>query len=53
LLTFAVLETEITAVGAQVSLPETSTQVTVDQAEIQEVIVNMLQNSLYWLRQVP
>jgi C4-dicarboxylate-specific signal transduction histidine kinase len=50
---FSVLETEITAVGAQVSLPETSTQVTVDQAEIQEVMVNMLQNSLYWLRQVP
>ncbi len=50
---FAVLETEIAAVGAQVSLPETATQVTVDQAEIQEVIVNLLQNSLYWLRQVP
>jgi len=50
---FSVLETEITAVGAQVSLPDTSTQVTVDQAEIQEVVVNMLQNSLYWLRRVP
>ena len=50
---FSVLETESAAVGAQVSLPDTSTQVTVDQAEIQEVIVNMLQNSLYWLRQVP
>ena len=50
---FAVLETEIAAVGAQVSLPDTDTQVTVDQAEIQEVIVNLLQNSLYWLRQVP
>src|SRR5438876_7697245 len=50
---FSVLETGITAVGAQVSLPETNTQVTVDQAEIQEVIVNMLQNSLYWLCQVP
>jgi C4-dicarboxylate-specific signal transduction histidine kinase len=50
---FSVLETEIAAVGAQVSLPETSTQVTVDQAEIQEVMVNMLQNSLHWLLQVP
>src|SRR5712691_10908506 len=50
---FAVLDTEIAAVGAQVSLPDTSMQVTVDQAEIQEVIVNLLQNSLYWLRQVP
>jgi len=37
----------------QVSLPDTSTQVTVDQAEIQEVMVNMLQNSLYCLAQVP
>jgi hypothetical protein len=43
---FSVLETEIAAVGAQVSLPETTTQVIVDQTEIQEVIVNMLQNSL-------
>jgi C4-dicarboxylate-specific signal transduction histidine kinase len=25
----------------------------VDQAEIQEVIINLLQNSLYWLRRVP
>ena len=50
---FAVLETEIVTIGAQVNLPDTSTQVTVDQAEIQEVMVNLLQNSLYWLRQVP
>lgn len=50
---FSVLETELAAVGVQVSLPDTSTQVTVDQAEIQEVIVNLLQNSLYWLHQVP
>ena len=50
---FSVLEMEIAAVGAQVSLPDTSTQVTVDQTEIQEVMVSMLRNSLYWLRQVP
>lgn len=49
---FFVLNTEIAGVGAQVSLPETDTQVTVDQAEIQEVIINLLQNSLYWLRRV-
>jgi C4-dicarboxylate-specific signal transduction histidine kinase len=40
-------------VGALVELPETYTAVTVDEAEIQEVIVNLLQNSLYWLREVP
>lgn len=49
---FSVLDTEIAEVGARVSLPETGTQVTVDQAEIQEVILNLLRNSLYWLRHV-
>jgi len=50
---FSVLDTGIAEVGAQVSLPESETPVTADQAEIQEVIINLLQNSLYWLRQVP
>ncbi len=50
---FSVLNTEISDVGVQVSLPETDTQALVDQAEIQQVIINLLQNSLYWLRQVP
>ena len=50
---FSVLDTEIAEVGAQVNLPITDTQTTVDQAEIQEVVINLLQNSLYWLRQVP
>jgi len=50
---FSVLDTEIAEVGVQVNLPETDTQVTVDQAEVQEVIINLLQNSLYWLRRVP
>ena len=50
---FSVLETRSADVGVQVSLPDTSTQVTVDEAEIQEVLVNLLDNSLYWLRQVP
>lgn len=50
---FSVLETTNADVGVQVSLPDTSTQVTVDEVEIQEVLVNLLDNSLYWLRQVP
>jgi signal transduction histidine kinase len=49
---FSVLDKEVVEVGAQVKLPKTDTQVLVDQAEIQEVIINLLQNSLYWLRQV-
>jgi hypothetical protein len=50
---FAVLNAKIKRSGVRVSLPETSTQVAVDPAEIQEVIVNLLQNSLYWLHHVP
>jgi signal transduction histidine kinase len=50
---FAVLDTEIGKIGAKVTLPETDTRVTVDQAETQQVIINLLQNSLYWLREVP
>lgn len=50
---FSVLDKEIAKVGANVLLPETNTQVRVDQGEIQEVIINLLQNSLYWLRKVP
>lgn len=50
---FAVLEGEISDTGASVQLPQTETRVTVDSAEIQEVIINLLQNSLYWLRRAP
>lgn len=50
---FSVLDTEIKEVGATVNLPVTSTQVKVDQAEIQQVMINLLQNSLYWMRQMP
>lgn len=48
---FSVLETEIAEVGARTVLPESLTSVTVDQSEIQQVIINLLQNSLYWLRE--
>lgn len=50
---FSVLDTEIGEVGAEIGLPQSDTRVTVDHAEIQEVIINLLQNSLYWLRQMP
>ena len=49
----SVLDTETAEVGARLTLPETDTMVTVDQAEVQQVIINLLQNSLHWLRQVP
>ena len=50
---FSVLVSEITQVGAQIKLPDTDTWVTVDSAEIQQVIINLLQNSLYWIHRVP
>lgn len=50
---FSVLETEIEQVGVTIELPSGANAVTVDEAEIQEVIVNLLDNSLYWLKKVP
>ena len=50
---FSILDQEITEIGVQIKLPETNTQVTVDVVEIQLVIINLLQNSLYWLQRMP
>ena len=50
---FSILDKEITEIGVQIKLPETNTRVTVDVVEIQLVIINLLQNSLYWLQRVP
>jgi signal transduction histidine kinase len=49
---FAVLDHEIDRLGVKIELPKTETEVSVDAAELQEVIINLLQNSLYWLRGV-
>lgn len=49
---FAVFQTEIKRQSVKVKLPQTRTLVRVDEAEIQEVIANLLQNSLYWLQHV-
>jgi signal transduction histidine kinase len=48
-----VLESDVQRVGAKVMLPTTETKVTVDRAELQEVLVNLIDNSLYWLGEVP
>ncbi|MDB5354878.1 MAG: putative two-component sensor kinase [Phycisphaerales bacterium] len=49
---FSVLQSEIDSEKVKVSLPQTETLVRVDRAEIQEVIINLLQNSLYWLQEI-
>jgi signal transduction histidine kinase len=50
---FDVLSAEIVELGATVNLPVGDTEVKVDASEIEEVLINLLQNSLYWLRSVP
>lgn len=47
---FGVYASQIADLKIKISLPSGQTLVRVDEAEIQEVIVNLLQNSLYWLQ---
>lgn len=48
------LREDVQKVGARVQVPEgTTTTTTVDGTELQEVLVNLLTNSLHWLRRVP
>lgn len=49
---FAVFDEDIRRLAIRPTLPKTQTLVRVDPAEIQEVIINLLQNSLHWLQQV-
>ena len=44
---------ELQDLKVHVTLPDTETLVRVDPAEFQEVLVNLLTNSLYWLGTVP
>ena len=48
----ALLQEEIKSVGAEIRLPDTAHRVSVDGTEIQEVLVNLLTNSLHWLKWV-
>ena len=48
----ALLQDEIDTVGAEVRLPEGAHDVTLDGTDLQEVLLNLLNNSLYWLKQV-
>jgi len=50
---FSVLDTEIARLRPQVVLPQTETWGTLDAVEIEEVLINLLGNSLYWLEQIP
>ena len=50
---FALYERRITDLEVDVRLPESETVVTVDEGEMQQIIVNLLDNSLYWLEKIP
>ncbi|MFE6183143.1 ATP-binding protein [Streptomyces sp. NPDC056465] len=48
-----VLASRAAKVGADVTVGGVDETVTLDPAELQEVVINLLDNSLYWLQQVP
>lgn len=49
---FEVFAKEINHLKVKTTLPQTQTLVRVDPAELQEVIINLLKNSLHWLGEV-
>ena len=50
--TVALLRENIKSINAEVRLPSTNHEVSLDGSEIQQVLLNLLTNSLYWLKQV-
>jgi signal transduction histidine kinase len=50
---FSIFKSQLAKANIKVVLPETETQVFVESSEIQQVILNLLENSLYWLKTVP
>lgn len=47
------LRQDIRTRNVDVSVPATKTNVTVDGTELQEILLNLLTNSLYWVTRVP
>lgn len=50
---FSHFEQDIRELGVRITLPKDMNLVRVDPAELQEVLINLLSNSLHWLSQVP
>jgi hypothetical protein len=48
--TFALHQATIDRLKVRVVLPTTATELTVDAAEFQQVVINLLDNALYWLQ---
>jgi signal transduction histidine kinase len=49
----AILADEAAAESVRITLPRGRLEITADPTEIQEIVYNLVSNSLYWLRQVP
>jgi signal transduction histidine kinase len=49
---FSILDGDLIRANINVDLPKTETPVFVESSEIQQVILNLLENSLYWLKTV-
>ena len=49
----ALLRREVESVGVEIRFPQSAHEVALDGTEFQEVIVNLLRNSLHWLRRIP
>lgn len=47
----SIFRTELDQLGVEVSTPSTQTPLRMVQGEVQQIFVNLLQNSLYWLQQ--
>ena len=48
----ALMRQEVDSIGAEIRIPQSAHEVALDGTEFQEVVVNLLSNSLHWLRQV-
>jgi len=50
---FDIMETNIRELKVKADLPKSSTPVKMDWSELQQIIINLLTNSLYWLSKEP
>ncbi len=50
---FGIYGTQLKDIGIRTVLPDSETPVTVDAAEMQQIVVNLLDNAIYWLRKSP
>lgn len=50
---FEIYASEISNISAEISLPATDTKINISESDFKMVFVNLLNNSIYWLKKVP